>query len=55
MKYQYTIEHRNNKMQVDDNFQDWITASSEFDARKQIEKAYPKDLGYNCILINEIN
>lgn len=55
MKYQYTIEHRNNKMQVDDKFQDWITASSEFDARTQIEKAYPKDLGYNCILINEIN
>ena len=44
MKYQYTIEHRNSKMQVDDEFQDWITASSEFDAKQQIEKAYPKDL-----------
>ena len=53
MRYTFTIEHRNDQMQLNDCFKEWITATSVHDAKEQIEKAYPTKLGYNCILINE--
>ena len=55
MKYIFTIEHRNNLMELDDSFTEWITASSIYDAKQQIEKAYPTKLGYKCIFLNETN
>ena len=54
MKYIFTIEHYNDNLELNDSFKEWITANSEYDAKQQIEKAYPTKLGYKCIL-NETN
>ena len=50
MKYTFTIEHRNDNFELNDCFKEWITATSAHDAIQQIEKAYPQQLGYKCIL-----
>lgn len=50
MKYTFKIEHRNDNFELNDCFKEWITATSAHDAIQQIEKAYPQQLGYKCIL-----
>lgn len=48
MNFKYTIIHRNDQYKLDDQFSDWLTASSFAEARNQINKAYPMELGYTC-------
>lgn len=48
MNFKYTIIHRNDQYELDDQFSDWLTASSFAEARKQINKVYPMELGYTC-------
>ena len=52
-KFKYKIIHQNERFKIDDMFDDWITASSLFEARKAIEKAYPESLGYRCMLLQD--
>ena len=53
MKYIFIIQHRNSELKVNDTFEEWITAGSAFEAKQQMEKAYPTKLGYTCTLVNE--
>lgn len=55
MKYTFTIEHYNDNMQLNERFEEWITADSIHNAKQQIEKVYPYKLGYKCIFLNETN
>lgn len=55
MNYTFIIEHYNDNLQVNDHFKEWVTANSLYDAKQQIEKAYPVNLGYKCTYINENN
>lgn len=52
-KYTFQIIHKNSNFREDFIFDEWVSANSAYDAKKDIEKVYPYMEGYTCILINE--
>lgn len=52
-KYTFNVVHRNSKFNIDDSFNEWISAKDEFEAKHVIEAAYPDSRGYNCMLIKK--
>lgn len=54
-KYTFQIIHRNSNFREDFVFDEWVTASSQYEAQRDIERVYPYMEGYTCTLINEEN
>lgn len=54
-KYTFQIIHRNSNFREDFIFDEWITASSQYEAQRDIERVYPYMEGYTCTLIDEEN
>lgn len=52
-KYTYQIIHQNSNFKDDFIFEEWITASSKYEAKQDIERVYPYIEGYICNLIKE--
>ena len=53
-KYWFKICQYDDKFNLHDEWDEWITAKDEFDAKHIIEKAYPEELNYKCILLNVV-
>lgn len=51
--YTFQIIHKNSRFREDFIFDEWISASSQIEAQRDIEKVYPYMEGYTCTLINE--
>lgn len=51
--YTFQIIHKNSRFREDFIFDEWISAPSQIEAQRDIEKVYPYMEGYTCTLINE--
>ena len=54
-KYTFQIIHKNSHFREDFIFDEWISASCQNEAQRDIERVYPYMEGYTCTLINEEN
>lgn len=54
-KYTFQIIHKNSNFREDFIFDEWISASTQDEAQKDIERVYPYMEGYTCTLINTDN
>lgn len=55
MKYNFRITQYNSNFEYVDDWEEWTSAGSKFEAQDIMERAYPECEGYKCVFDNVID